>query len=766
MHRTLIPFAVLLLLPPPAASVPSAAEQAAAVPPANPLHAPLPEAMSDLWWVPSGEMADAPRLAVYKPLADGVAAYAAGDYARALPLVRTPGLARTPLAGYAAYYVASTLSRLSRPAEARSAFHDVRQQKPGGALADAAALGEAEAAETLGDYRAAIDIYESLLDDKGTALDTVLDRLGRAAMSAGDRRKAATAYTRLYYEFPLSDAAVTAAATLEGLRDQVTGDLYRFDLGRAQILFGARRYADARAAFAALQPRASGDDRELVDLRLAESDHYLGRHAAALQALAPYRNKGARQAEARFFYAAALQSLKREDEYLAATRDLVDAFPDSSWTEEALNNLGTHYILVDEDARAADTFRELFERFPTGARAERAAWKYGWWQYKAGEFADTIRTFEKAATLFPRSDYRPSYLYWSARAHQRLGNNAESLERLQLVHHDYGNSYYGRLATDRLERRAAAVLTDVRPASVQADPAPAVPPATISLIRLLLAVGLYDDGLAELRYAQRTWGTSPPLEATIAWVYNQQGNLRRGITLMRRAYPQHLTAAGQEVPSEILEVIFPLTYWDLIRKYSTAHKLDPYLMAALIAQESTFQADVRSSANAWGLMQILPSTGRRLASALGIRRFRTSMLTNAETNIRLGTLYFARLVEQFGGAHYALASYTAGENRVVRWKAERPGLDQDEFIDDIPFPETQNYVKRILGTAEDYRLLYGKGGNGRPIPVAGKSTPAASRPAAAAPAPAKKTSPSRTSTPAKKKAPAPAKRKSTSRKTA
>ena len=85
------------------------------------------------------------------------------------------------------------------------------------------------------------------------------------------------------------------------------------------------------------------------------------------------------------------------------------------------------------------------------------------------------------------------------------------------------------------------------------------------------------------------------------------------------------------------------------------------------------------------------------------------MLTNGDTNIRLGTLYFKRLIQQFGGTYYALASYNAGENRVVRWKAERPGMDEDEFIDDIPFPETQNYVKRILGTAEDYRRLYGEG---------------------------------------------------------
>ena len=115
-------------------------------------------------------------------------------------------------------------------------------------------------------------------------------------------------------------------------------------------------------------------------------------------------------------------------------------------------------------------------------------------------------------------------------------------------------------------------------------------------------------------------------------------------------------------------------------------------------------------------MQIVPATGRRLARTLGIRGFTTSRLTNADTNIRMGTLYFSQLAQQFGGTHYALASYNAGESRVVRWKAERPGLDEDEFIDDIPFPETQNYVKRILGTAEDYRRLYGEAG-GRPIPV-------------------------------------------------
>src|SRR5207253_4798002 len=86
--------------------------------------------------------------------------------------------------------------------------------------------------------------------------------------------------------------------------------------------------------------------------------------------------------------------------------------------------------------------------------------------------------------------------------------------------------------------------------------------------------------------------------------------------------------------------------------------------------------------------------------------FSINMLTTADTNLKMGTAYFADLVRQFGGAHYALATYNAGPSRIARWIAEKPGLDPDEFIDDIPFPETQNYVKRILGQAEDYRRLY------------------------------------------------------------
>jgi soluble lytic murein transglycosylase len=383
----------------------------------------------------------------------------------------------------------------------------------------------------------------------------------------------------------------------------------------------------------------------------------------------------------------------------------VNDFPQDSWTQETLNNLGTHYILQNEDAEGDPVFRELYQRFPQGRYAERAAWKIGWWAYKNGNPAETISVFEGAAAAMPRADTRPAWLYWAARSHDTLGERETANARYRLVATDYLNSYYGRLSAKILTERKEP--SGSRAVSAAASTTAASIP-TEAIIRQLIAIELYEDAIRELQYAQRVWGDSPAIHATYGWIYNRQGDLRRGINSMKRAYPQYLAAGGEDLPSDLLGVLFPLDYWPLIRKYSESRGLDPYVIAALMAQESSFDHDVRSAANAYGLMQIVPATGRRYARTLRIRWRSIATLTDPEANIRIGTAYFKDLIDQFGGAHFALASYNAGPHRIARWIAERPGIKQDEFIDDIPFPETQNYVKKVLGTAEDYRRLYSR----------------------------------------------------------
>lgn len=675
-------------------------------------HRALPDEPGELWFVPAGKSRPPALLLKF---AEGVRAYAAGNFEVALPLVSAPGLADTALADYATYYKGLTLLRLNRLDEARQALSSLKDRALAGYILEASMLARGEAAELANDGRAAASLYQELSTSKSLVdPEVAIYRLGRALAAASDRQGAAAAWRRLRYEFPLSPEASLADEEMGKLTDVAptpTESTFKLELGRAERLFGARRYSPARDAFTAIRDQADGDDRELVELRIAESDFYLRRYAAARDALRPYLSGAARAAEAQFFYLASLNELGSDDEYLTRVRALIAAFPGNSWSEEALNNLGTHYILANDDEAAAGAFRELLQRFPNGPRGERAAWKLGWWEYKNGRYAETIRVFEAAAATFPRSDYRPSWIYWAARARERAGDPSNAVARYQLVTADYLNSYYGRLAARRLERLdkvARAAWTPQSPAARATDTA-LDPPPTAGLVRLLLSLGLEADALNELRYAQRRWGTSPAIEATMAWAYYRQGDLRRAIGQMKRAYPQHLTADGSShLPDELLRVIFPLDYWSSIQRRARQRNLDPYLVAALIAQESSFESDARSAANAYGLMQVVPGTGRRLARSLGIRYRGVTTLTDADANVRMGTLYFSRLIDQFGGVHLALAAYNAGESRVVRWMAERPGLDRDEFIDDIPFPETQNYVKKILGTAEDYRVLYGE----------------------------------------------------------
>jgi soluble lytic murein transglycosylase-like protein/TolA-binding protein len=781
-----------------AADTPQAA--AALLPTAHP---PVPSAADEFWLVPaslasaaSSAKADA-NAALYKRFAEGIENIDDESYTVALPKVSDVRLQRTPFADYAAYYAAVAQLHTGRADQARAGFQKLRGRELTGVLAEWSLVGEAQAAEAQARYGEAAPLYEEAVNKKAIPLDEMLAGLGRTQLGAGNRDKALETFRRLYYEFPLSpiaDSARQQIAILTG-NDEASRLKRDFEaeLGRAQRLFGAKRYAEALSAFDTLKSAADGDQRELVLLRIAEAQYYLGRYRVSLEGTRPFTERASRKAEARFFYASSLRGTGDQANYIAEARKLIAEFPDSSWAEDALNNLGTHYILVDDDDQAMEVFKLYLERFPTGRYAQRAAWKLGWVRYREGEYQTAINIFEQAAAHFPRSDYRPPYLYWTARAYDRLNQPDRANARYALVSVDYLNSYYGRLAEAQLKARnigpdkrrelandpalaaiagpasaplstknAATPTAAAAPASADASntsagssgsdtdnvPAPASAPAasaapasvaaprmasasaaataprssaasvsaasasaagdaTYAHIRRLIAANLYAPAAAEIEYAERTDGPSARLEATLAWLYNAQGAYRKGIVAMKRAYPQYLTANGQQIPKAAQKVIFPIDYWLAIKKQATARGLDPYLIAALINQESAFDAGVKSSANAWGLMQVVPQTGKQLARQLKIRKFSTARLTDPNINLQLGTLYFKNLLAQLGNVTYVLASYNAGESKVVRWMSERRELPQDEWIDDIPYPETQSYVKKILSTAEDYRRLYG-----------------------------------------------------------
>jgi soluble lytic murein transglycosylase len=669
---------------------------------------------TDLWLAPAVQTSSS-------PLARGVTLLEAEHAAEALPLLRS-ATSDPVLGGYAEAAVGRAQLALDEFSAAGATAERLLAARPVGHLEEVALWLAVEAAEGEERWADAVRWLQALTAADPSDPAGAYDRLGEAAIEAGNESVAADAYQQLYESYPISSAASEAAAALESLDVSTvpTRETFAAADARAERLFAARRYRDARTAFRALRPLASGEAGARIDLRLAQTEFHLGRYTTAHRAIDPLVDGSAPEAvraEAAFYHLSILRQARRHTDYRQEARAFLDEFPDHPFAARTLDELGTHYILEDEDATAADIFAELYRAYPSSSYAGRAAWKSGWWAYKAGDYAMTVETFESAVGTVGRVSYRSWWLYWAARAHMQLGDRDRAIAGYRRTIADYRNSYYGRLAVHQLEALLAPGARPVSPTSLDL-PSTITPgrlPSNATLVEALLSVGLYEDALGELYRAERAEGPSSVIEATRAYALNRIGRLRPAITAMRRAYPEFMATGGEALPREILTVIFPVDHWDLIRKYADAHDLDPFLMTALIAQESTFQADVRSPANAWGLMQVLPRTGRRVAGRLGIRPFTTWRLTEPEVNIRIGMRYFKDLITEFGDPVPALAAYNAGESRVRLWRRERPTMAVDEFIDDIPFPETMNYIKRVMGTAEDYRLLYEDLAPGSPV---------------------------------------------------
>jgi predicted Zn-dependent protease len=261
------------------------------------VHPAVPSRPTDFWYVPESfprtgagrTESPAEKFARAVRLIDG------GDFAAGLPLLTTADLSGTPLAPYALYYRALALAGVNRVGEAIEVLDRIEQSSPGqrGYLFDEAIpIKRADFGVARLDARNAVEALEGLTKEKFlTSPEDVWLKLGRAAEAAGDRSKAIDAYRKVYYESPLSLQALDAQSMLSRLDEATLSDRFKRELARAERIFNARRWAQARAGFAPLASLASGDDKELIALRIAECDYYLDRFRASRDALMPYLAK-------------------------------------------------------------------------------------------------------------------------------------------------------------------------------------------------------------------------------------------------------------------------------------------------------------------------------------------------------------------------------------------------------------------------------------------------------------------------------------------
>ena len=189
----------------------------------------------------------------------------------------------------------------------------------------------------------------------------------------------------------------------------------------------------------------------------------------------------------------------------------------------------------------------------------------------------------------------------------------------------------------------------------------------------------------------------------LSYIAKAENNVPYSVFLARKALgelsvkPQHKDAR--------YKLAYPLVYRDVINKYSDKYSQNPYLMLALIREESTFNRHAQSAVGAVGLMQLMPST----ASSLGLGEAQLLDMSNPEVNINLGIKYFSYLKNTFEDSEMlAVLSYNGGPSNVSRWSGKLDELDFNEFVEDIPYSETQNYIKRVFGSYWNYIRIYCK----------------------------------------------------------
>lgn len=156
-----------------------------------------------------------------------------------------------------------------------------------------------------------------------------------------------------------------------------------------------------------------------------------------------------------------------------------------------------------------------------------------------------------------------------------------------------------------------------------------------------------------------------------------------------------------------LKKIYKLEYSEYVYKYAKENDIDPYLVFSIIKAESNFHRNIESSSGAIGLMQLMESTAVEMANEIGEEVVVKEALYNPEMNIKIGTSYFAYLIKRYNGnEHLALASYNAGMGNVDSWIEEGIIKEDGSDLENIPFKETNNYVRKIVRNYKIYQNLY------------------------------------------------------------
>lgn len=570
-----------------------------------------------------------------------------------------------------------------------------------GVREELAGIGEAATATQA--QRAYLRAYHQARDPRGARALALAYR--QAATTDGTRAEWGLAAARAALAFgdtgqARADARVSLAASgapsfFRGLGGLTTAD--RLALGRAFQRQGSNASAAAEYRAWLASGTGSEEERRNVQLALGRALFAAGRNAEVEPALRPLVG---RSAEALYLTARAQLRLNQRGNARATMLRVADRFPGSPQAADAL------FLLADlaHDDRELVTARRYYRRLiaeaPRTARAAQARMRLGGLEFLERDFRTAARIWEEGRTVSTGTAWAQA-TYWAGRAYRAMGDSATARARFREVRTREPLSYYSGQSAARLNQPFWPIPLDSAPPTN-----PAARERVEQMMRpvdLLSAAGLDDQAESEAAWAVRRIGDDPDLQYPLAEALNA-----RGYTVVGTRLGQRIAERERGTNLRLLRILYPFAYRGVIEAEARENDLDPFMVAALTRQESTFKARISSPVGARGLMQVMPQTGRGLAQGAGLGGWDDELLFQPEINVHLGTRFLAAQMRQYNGnLPRVFSAYNAGPARVERWRRWPEAADQELWTERIPFAETRDYVRILRRNIALYRGLYG-----------------------------------------------------------
>ncbi|MBB5059212.1 soluble lytic murein transglycosylase [Granulicella aggregans] len=630
----------------------------------------------------------------------------------AAAMFRRAGAAGKALDDYADYLGAQASLQANRPADAYTLLDHFADRHPDSIFAATAPILLANAYLQSGDPQGAIRTLKPLADAPvGTKADFRYV-LGHAYQLSGNAAAASEIYRKLYSQLPLSSEAQQSRSQLQAMGQPLTAGERK---SHADQLFNAKRYTEAGDEYHEIAKNSSGlSTADLNALKIYEAVCDLKLKHLSRRDVEHLPDTGDDTAALKFYMLAEISRTENDASgHDAIINDMVKRFPSSRWLEEALYSGGNMYLLKHNSQQAIFHYTTLVTLFPRSTYAPSAHWRAAWMNYRLRNYSEAARLMDEQIERYGGGIEIPSALYWRGRIYEDEEHNfGQAANYYRALSATFTNYYYAILARQRLavignkdKVDPAPVLASVHPTDIP-DLSPELPEDDIHLIkaRLLANASLNEFIGPEIAASPDSpeWGALAQ-----AQIYVSFGEFTRALQSMKHSGLPYFALPIDQVPNIYWQLLFPKPYWADLVTDSQRNGVDPYLVASLVRQESEFNAGVVSHANAYGLMQLIPSTGKAAAKKSGIKHFTTNDLLNPAINLQLGTLNLKQVLDRFGGqAEYALAAYNAGDVPIRQWLSSNDYKDIPEFVESIPYTETREYVQAILRNREMYRALY------------------------------------------------------------